>query len=199
MRDAENIAQVAALKPDCMGFIFYDKSPRYVGGLDPAVVKNIDPEIMKVGVFVNETPEIMISKVLEYDLDAVQLHGEETPAVCMEMTQICRVIKAFGVSDADDILFAVNNYADVADWLLFDTKTQQHGGSGRKFDWEFLSGYGGEAGFFLSGGISPEDAGEVAGINIKGLWAIDINSRFEKEPGVKDVEKLKEFFKTIKR
>ncbi|WP_316807301.1 phosphoribosylanthranilate isomerase [Pedobacter agri] len=200
MKFAANIAAVASLQPDYMGFIFYDKSPRFISDVSAELIKYIPSEIKTVGVFVDEELDIVKKKVNLYQLKAVQLHGSESPGFCSELKsafQGLEVIKAFGVDE--DFDFAVlDNYNDSVDYFLFDTKTKAHGGSGKTFDWKILDSYKLDKPYFLSGGIDLEHAGAIAGIKDERLYALDINSRFETEPGVKDVEKIKEFVTKIK-
>lgn len=183
MCDPRNIAAVAALKPDFMGFIFYKKSPRFVGALSPETVRNIPASIKKVGVFVNEEMAVIEKIVAEYGLDFVQLHGDESVAFCRALKGKCGVIKATSIVRAP-------LYEKVVDYLLFDTPTPQYGGSGKRFDWSELQNYTGDTPFFLSGGIGVEHGSEVRALDV---FAVDVNSRFETQPGMKDIELLKEF------
>lgn len=183
MCDPRNIASVAALKPDFMGFIFYKKSPRYVGALSPETVRGIPASIKRVGVFVNEEITVIEKMVEEYGLDFVQLHGDESVEFCRALKEKCGVIKATSIARAP-------LYEDVADYLLFDTPTPHYGGSGQRFDWSELQNYKGSTPFFLSGGIGVENGREVKALDV---FAVDINSRFETQPGFKNVELLKDF------
>jgi len=195
MKFAANIASIASLQPDYLGFIFYDKSPRFISDVSAELIKYIPSEIKTVGVFVNEDLEIVKKKVNLYQLKAVQLHGDESPAYCSALKDAfnsLEVIKAFGVNE--DFDFAVlDNYVAVVDYFLFDTKTKAHGGSGKTFDWKMLNGYKLDKPYFLSGGIDLEHVAAIAGIEDSRLYAVDINSRFEVEPGVKDAEKIRAF------
>jgi len=141
MKDPENIEAVADLDPDYMGFIFYERSSRYAGSLDPIVTRKLSSRICRVGVFVNETASEILKTVDKYQLQAVQLHGDETPATCrlIKRTGIC-TIKALPVGEAETV-DAAKAYASVCDYLLFDTKTDLYGGSGKKFNWELLNTY----------------------------------------------------------
>ncbi|MEI9921820.1 MAG: phosphoribosylanthranilate isomerase [Bacteroidota bacterium] len=180
MRDAANIRAVAELKPDYMGFIFYEKSPRFVGTDFKIPVKNA------VGVFVNESTE----RILEKDVSIVQLHGDETPAQCQELKDKgLTVIKAFSIDD--DFDFAKTKDYKV-DYFLFDTKGQYYGGNAKAFNWNKLREYDQKIPFFLSGGLNAEnlkDLGTLKGMN---LYAIDLNSGVEDSPGVKNIGKIKE-------
>jgi phosphoribosylanthranilate isomerase len=198
MRDAENIRQLADLNPDYIGFIFYPKSKRYVDFIDEVVLDALPESIKKTGVFVNEDFDVVVEKVKRFKLDAVQLHGNESPAYCAKLRDSkLQVIKAFGIDSEFDFI-ELNDYKDVVDYFLFDTKTDQHGGSGKTFDWNILSGYNLQIPYFLSGGLSLEHLAEIKKIDDSRLYALDLNSKFELEPGLKDIGKLKTVFNEIK-
>ena len=199
MRDSANIHEVARLNPDLMGFIFYPKSKRYVGeGFDPALVKSVMPEVQTVGVFVNEETDKVISLVRKYNLGFVQLHGNESPAICHKIREIgVKVMKAFGVHDNFD-WSVLDSYVNSCDYFLFDTSTKDYGGSGQKFDWETLNNYKIQHPFVLSGGIAAEDALAIKKICHPQLAGIDINSCFELEPGLKDVAKIRRFMNEVR-
>ncbi len=191
MKFPTNIMEVAALNPDFMGFVFYPKSPRYAEPLDVNVLNKIPRRILKIGVFVNEIEDEILEKVKKYSLQGVQLHGSESEELCytLKMTGLI-VLKAFPIAVASD--FSVTeHYEGTCDFFLFDTKTSDHGGSGRKFDWTLLNEYNGETPFLLSGGISAADAGSVRQINHPQFRGVDLNSKFEISPGLKDVELLR--------
>ncbi|RQO77172.1 N-(5'-phosphoribosyl)anthranilate isomerase [Pedobacter sp. KBW01] len=199
MRLAANIAAVAELQPDYLGFIFYDKSPRLISDVSAELIKYIPAEIKTVGVFVNEDIEKVKEKVSTFKLKAVQLHGNESQEYCAGLKAgfpDVEVIKAFGIDE--DFDFAVlAAYLDVADYFLFDTKTKAHGGSGKTFNWSVLDRYTYSKPYFLSGGIDLEHATAIKNISDDRLYALDINSRFETEPGLKDAVKIKEFIKEM--
>jgi len=195
MKFAANIAAVASLQPDYLGFIFYEKSPRFISDVSAELIKYIPSEIKTVGVFVNEDLETVKKKVNLYQLKAVQLHGSESPEYCRELKSTfssLEIFKAFGV-DEDFDFTQLNGYVDMVDYFLFDTKTKAHGGSGKTFDWKILEDYKYNKPYFLSGGIDLEHVEAISTIKDERLYALDINSRFETEPGVKDVEKIKAF------
>ena len=194
----DNFAEVAALKPDFVGLIFYQKSPRFVEMGQNEKLKQKLTNVKKVGVFVNTDKDYIISKVSEYNLDLVQLHGNETPEFCAEIRKFLPVIKAFGISSASDIESA-NKYAQYVDYLLFDTKTKGYGGSGVKFDWQILQNSKISKPFLLSGGISLDDLESIKALNINNLAGVDLNSRFEDAPGLKNIENLKQALKILKR
>jgi len=198
MRIPENIAAVAALKPDFMGFIFYPKSPRFAEPLDISVLNSLPKSIKKIGVFVNEDLDNILTIVYKYKLDGVQLHGAELVEMCRELHETgLIVIKAFPIADAYN--FKVTKaYEGVCDYFLFDTKTDAYGGSGIKFNWNILNEYKGKTPFLLSGGIAADDAEAILKIDHPKFAGIDLNSKFEVSPGLKNVEMLKEFITEIK-
>ncbi|MGN7990047.1 phosphoribosylanthranilate isomerase [Pedobacter sp. 22226] len=201
MRLAANIATVAELQPDYMGFIFYEKTPRVISEVSAELIKYIPSEIKTVGVFVNEDLEKVKERVHLLKLKAVQLHGGESPEYCVELKStfpVLEVIKAFGI-DEDFGFSALEPYLDVVDYFLFDTKTKIHGGSGKTFNWSVLDRYTHTKPYFLSGGIDLEHAAAIKNINDERLYALDINSRFETEPGLKDAEKIKAFIKEMNK
>jgi phosphoribosylanthranilate isomerase len=226
MRDAQNIRDVAALDIDLMGFIFYPKSPRFVSLISSqaGIIPDYSPErlnmavnadgkagyifpkrIKRVGVFVDEMPQTIITYVYNYSLDYIQLHGKETPTLIDNLRRTLvpdlvpdiKVIKAFGITSADD-LQQCEAYEGYADLFLFDTRTPLKGGSGRQFNWSVLEAYHGRTPFLLSGGIGPEDADRVKAFHHPQCVGIDVNSRFETAPAMKDVELLSKFIKQIK-
>jgi phosphoribosylanthranilate isomerase len=199
MRETENILAAAQLMPDFLGFIFYHKSPRYAGaGLDPVILSSLPADIRKTGVFVNTDFNVIQETVAKYSLDVVQLHGNESPDLCARIKNSgLQVIKAFNISDSiDPMLFA--DFSETTDYFLFDAKSLKFGGSGQKFDWSLLDTNDPEHPFFLSGGIGPEDIDNIAGISNQSFNGIDLNSRFEIKPGLKDIEKLKIFINELK-
>ncbi|MDY0906453.1 phosphoribosylanthranilate isomerase [Pedobacter sp. CFBP9032] len=199
MKLAANIAAVAALRPDYLGFIFYDKSPRLISDVSAELIKYIPAEIKTVGVFVDEELDVVKKKINLYQLKAVQLHGSESPGYCAALQSISgeiEVIKAFGI-DEDFDFNVLKEYMDAVDFFLFDTKTKAHGGSGKTFDWKMLDDYKLDKPYFLSGGIDLQHAAAIKQIKDSKLYALDINSRFEVEPGVKDVEKVKAFINIL--
>lgn len=200
MKHPQNIEALGNLPVNFMGLIFYPKSPRYAGELAPEELLLLLPDhIRKVGVFVNPEMDELIEIVKDYQLHYVQYHGQETPEFISEAKSALKgvkTIKAFNVSKADDFE-STTQYSGIVDYFLFDTKTQQHGGSGLKFDWKILNAYQGETPFFLSGGITPEDVEAIKSLKHPKLFAVDINSKFELEPGLKDISKIENFTKEI--
>ena len=199
MRETENIRQVLALQPDYMGFIFYEKSSRFVGDeLDEDLLKSFPFTTRKVGVFVNAPAAYILDMYKKYELDYVQLHGEELPDFCKNLKHKgVNIIKAFSV-DKDFNFGKLQNYKPYCDFFLFDTKGDQKGGNGTTFDWNILNKYDNEKPFFLAGGIDSENAHQA--IEIKGLkiYSLDVNSKFEIKPGLKNIEKLEELMSIIK-
>lgn len=217
MRDSDNIRQVAALGIDWMGMIFWSKSPRNVtmipsyAGIIPDwapkdAIMTDRPHLKRVGVFVNEMPQNIITRVVNFQLDLVQLHGHETPTLIRNLRRTIdpdikpgiKFIKAISVSCRDDIA-AYKTYADCVDYFLFDTKCPTVGGSGQQFDWSVLDAYDGKVPFLLSGGIGPDDAERIRAFHHPMCIGIDLNSRFETAPGMKDVERLRTFLSHLSR
>ena len=191
MREPENIREIADLKPDYMGFIFYSLSKRYAGEMDPAIADKIPPEINKTGVFVDADLNEILRFVKKYKLDAVQLHGVEPADLCIELKeQGLEVIKAFGIDSIFDFS-VMKKYEGAADHFLLDTKTSGHGGSGKTFDWELLKQYPYNTSYFLSGGLSNDNLKETEGIEDERLYALDLNSRFEISAAIKNVQEVK--------
>lgn len=212
MKYVDNIQQVAELQPDYLGFIFYEKSKRNFEGIIPDLPKSIK----KTGVFVNEIPEILVSLVDEYQLQAIQLHGDESVTYIQQLktlfderfkemspklkskTKPVEIIKVFGIKDAFDFN-VLEPYEEVVDFFLFDTKGKERGGNGVTFNWQVLNKYNSKKPFFLSGGIGVEEADAVKNILKTDLpvYALDVNSRFETKPGLKSVDNLKKFIREI--
>ena len=191
MKYASNIREAALLKPDFMGFIFYPGSKRFVGAdFDPYILSLLPAEINKTGVFVNPSLEDTVRFIKAYGLDYVQLHGEESPGQCLALRKYVKVIKAFGVHAGFDFKIT-EGYEESCDYLLFDTYTKAHGGSGKSFDPDLLTNYTGRLPFFLSGGIGLEEIANLHLIHHPRLAGVDVNSRFETEPGLKNISELK--------
>ena len=198
MKYPENIIEVGALLPDYMGFIFWRKSARYFDGDIPLLPKSIK----KTGVFVQASVEEIVSKINKYDLRAVQLHGEESVEFCeilkSKIPNETEIIKVFSILDSFDFE-VLKPFESVCDYFLFDTKGKLPGGNGTAFDWKILENYPSTKPFFLSGGIGMEEINEVKQVlkTILPLYAIDINSKFEVEPGLKNKKNLELFIKAI--
>lgn len=199
-----NVSEVAQLLPDYLGFIFYEKSPRNFSGAIPALPANIG----KVGVFVDASLQFISEKIQKYQLDVVQLHGEESAQFCRELRAVnlspkhgpVKIWKVFGIRDSFDFS-RLAAFEGVVDRFLFDTKGKAKGGNGYTFNWEVLNEYSSKTPFVLSGGIGLEEVPQLKAIlkTTLPVVAIDINSRFEIEPGLKDIEKLKRFTNELSR
>lgn len=200
MKYQDNISQVAKLQPDYLGLIFYDKSPRFVD----QDISNLSSNNKKAGVFVNASISEIIEKTNTYHLQAIQLHGEESPEFCLELKhrykevteKSIEIIKVFSIKDNFDFSI-LEPYENVCDYYLFDTKGKHPGGNGYVFDWSVLKEYPSTKPYFLSGGIGINEIEQLKtflnSLESKYCYAIDVNSKFEIEAGLKDIEKLKEF------
>ncbi len=222
MRDADNIREVSELDIDMMGFIFWKDSPRFVrmisshAGIIPdyseeRLNKNsgkvVDDQhrIKRVGVFVDDMPQTIVTRIYNYELDYVQLHGEESRIMIDNLRRTLepdirtgvKIIKTISVSSAEDIEKTME-YEGCVDLFLFDTKCPTMGGSGDKFDWSVLSAYKGNVPFLLSGGIGMDDVDKIKSFQHPQFAGVDVNSCFETEPGVKDVEKLRLFVEKLR-
>ncbi|MFZ6012291.1 MAG: phosphoribosylanthranilate isomerase [Bacteroidota bacterium] len=188
MREAQNIAEVAEQQPDYMGFIFYEKSPRYVGqNFSPG---QLPASIKRVGVFVNERSPEIVNQVRRHQLDYVQLHGSETSQQCEQLrADNIKIIKVFSIDD--DMSFEVTKpYQGVVDFFLFDTKGQYYGGNARTFNWEVLTRYDQQTPFFLSGGLSASNIRGISVLKGMNIHALDVNSGVELSPARKDINKI---------
>lgn len=210
MKYVENIQQVAEVQPDYLGFIFYDRSPRNFEGIIPELPKGIK----KVGVFVNEYIEIVVSLIQEYQLDVVQLHGDESVEYIEKLKEAFQtaeeeliaqlkkkrkpktieIVKVFGVKDEFDFSI-LKPFETTVDFFLFDTKGKERGGNGITFNWKVLENYNSTVPFFLSGGIGLKELPEVQNLIESNLplpiHALDVNSKFETKPGIKSVKDIK--------
>ena len=190
LRSPDNIRDVAALYPDFIGFIFYERSKRYVGASFemPAA---LPPTVKRVGVFVDADPAFMTATVSRYGLDFVQLHGGESVETCAIRKETgVGVIKVFGIGAAMDFA-ALAPFEHVVDFFLFDTKTDGYGGSGKTFDWKLLDSYPLTTPFFLSGGLTIDHLAAIGNWHHPKLFALDFNSGVEDAPGLKSIDKIK--------
>ena len=196
MKLENNISEISKLNPDFMGFIFWPKSKRF---FNEKFIR-ISDKINKVGVFVNQDYDFIIDKINNFELDFVQRHGEEDYQFCKKIKTQCKLIKVFNIG-ADFDFEILNSFESVCDYFLFDTKGDSYGGNGIKFDWKLLKKYPSKKPFFLSGGIDLKDFTEI--LEIKELKiplvGIDINSKFEYEPGLKNIKKVEELLKKMKK
>jgi len=187
----EDLQRLAEYAVDYAGFIFYEKSPRFAAQKIDARTVRETTGIRKVGVFVNAPLEQVQRTIADYGLDMVQLHGDETPAYCAVLRESVPVIKAFRVGENVNWEELLGAYLPVTDYFLFDTEAgKAYGGTGKRFNWELLQTYPYQHPFFLSGGIGLEETAEVMQLQMPALFAVDVNSRFETAPGVKDMDKV---------
>lgn len=199
MRDSENIKSLLRLRPDYVGFIFYEKSKRFVGTPINREVLNAFPKMtQKVGVFVNAELAYMEQQIERYGLDMVQLHGAESPETCRVLKSRVKVIKVFSVGTAFDFKKTAA-YKPHCDYFLFDTKCKNYGGSGVTFNWDILNAYDNEIPFFLSGGVSLDNFEKVEELTHLNIHAVDVNSRFEIQPALKDISKVKRLIEKIRK
>lgn len=225
MREPENIRAVSALGIDMIGFVFWPDSPRFVrmissqAGIIPdysverlnkgrgKVEAPADEVVLpkRVGVFVDDMPQSIVTRVFNYDLDYVQLHGEERRVMIENLRRTLepdikpgvKIIKALSIGSPEDVS-RYKEYEGVVDLFIFDTKCKTVGGSGEQFDWDVLKLYDGQTPFLLSGGIGPDDVERVKSFSHPQFAGVDLNSRFEIEPGLKDVEALRQFIQAIR-
>lgn len=199
MRDPENIRElIDQVKPDWMGLIFYPKSPRFVSDQSANQVAGFP--VKKVGVFVNEEEDQILKRIRDFDLSAVQLHGQETPDFVESLSKktSAEIWKVISVREQIDWQ-SLKDYLPFVNKFLFDTATSAHGGSGQKFDWKVLETYPFDKGFLLSGGLDEESVDGILALadKLPQLQGVDLNSRFEDAPGLKNIEKLQKFKKRI--
>jgi phosphoribosylanthranilate isomerase len=199
--EMKQLRQLDGLEIDFAGLIFYKDSPRYIGEkISKNELKNADFDLKKVGVFVNPEMIEVLDAIEDYGLDVVQLNGEESPGMCEDLAGEVEVIKAFRVGADSDIDKMIGPYDAVCDYYLFDTKPVYPSppGTGKQFDWKILTNAKIEKPFFLSGGISPQDAAKVQAFKHPDFFGVDINSKFEKSPGVKDMGAILGFRQAFK-
>ncbi|WP_372919910.1 phosphoribosylanthranilate isomerase [Salegentibacter sp.] len=208
MKQPKNISEVAELQPDYMGFIFYEKTPRYF----EAEIPQLSPGIKKTGVFVNASVDYILEKVKKNKLQTVQLHGGESAEFCQELKIIfagmdrMEIIKVFSVKEEFDFS-ELQEFEESVDYFLFDTKGKTKGGTGETFNWELLKDYPSSTPFFLSGGIGPEEVDDIKKLQKhfeqqgkpEVFYAVDVNSKFELEPGMKDPNLLQKFSEKLKK
>ncbi len=193
MKYQDNINDVASLQPDYLGFIFHQASPRNFTGGIPKLSESIE----KVGVFVDEKVEFISRQIEKHKLSVIQLHGHESPETCRLLKSSgIKVIKVFSIKNEFEFSI-LEPYEKVCDYFLFDTKGKLPGGNGYTFDWSVLHNYPSTKPFFLSGGIGLKQVEKLHEFKnspaSKYCYAIDVNSKFEVEPGIKNIELLKEF------
>lgn len=203
MTDIAQLKELEAIGVDFAGLIFYPQSPRYAtkAGLTPELLKKEKLRINRVGVFVNEDQDTVLRTVDKWKLDMVQLHGDESPRYCEHISNHINTIKAFRIGDNENIPYKTFPFNEVVDLYLFDTMGKQYGGTGEQFKWDLLRHAQVKKPYFLSGGIGPDDVGQLAQFckNEQKIFAIDVNSKFEVSPGVKDMKKVGAFFNALKK
>ena len=201
MTRLDQIRRLEELGVEFAGLIFYPRSPRYVGrsALEPEALKRERLNINRVGVFVNATVDEILRTVDEWRLHMVQLHGDESVKFCEQVSNHVTTVKAFRVSNGNDLAWRIHPYREAADMFLFDSAGASYGGKGVAFDWALLEKAEVGKPFFLSGGIGPEDAGRLKDFAARqsDLFAVDVNSRFETSPGIKDMDKVADFCRTL--
>lgn len=200
--DLNQLRKLDELDIDYAGMIFYPQSPRYVlKKLSGKEVKDLDLSLTKVGVFVNASEEEIMQQIEDFGLDLVQLHGDETASFCNRISDHIKVMKAFRISDLEtNIDWLVKEYDEVCDYYLFDKgNAGLYGGTGEKFNWNLLEKANIGKPFFLSGGISAEDVAALKKFHHPFFYGVDVNSRFETEPGIKDIKLIKEFVNELKK
>lgn len=202
MTSLDQLHQLGDMGVEFAGMIFYHKSPRFVmRHLKGHEVKKARLKVFKIGVFVNSSYEEVMNHVDNYGLDMVQLHGDERPYFCERISNYISVIKAFRISDDDNIEWKIKDYYADSDMFLFDTDGKGYGGTGKKFDWKLLAGLNINKSFLLSGGIQPGDEQSILKLMndpvAKNLFSIDINSRFEVSPGLKNMEAVETFINNL--
>jgi phosphoribosylanthranilate isomerase len=202
MRQPDNIRQVAATGVDWIGFIFWKGSKRFCT-TQPGEWETDDADnackhpFRKVGVFVNAPAEEMMETAAAYQLDYLQLHGNESPELCHSLHKRgFSLIKAFSIATAEDLL-PTKAYEGRTDYYLFDAACPGYGGSGKSFDWSLLNAYDGETPFLLSGGLNPASLEAIQQFRHPRFAGIDLNSGFESSPGLKDIDKLTLFVKQL--
>lgn len=201
MRDAHNIKEIALLKPDFLGFIFYEPSPRNAIGIDKDIFPTLPDYIEPVGVFVDEDIQTIINTTSYYGIKTIQLHGNETPEFCHSLKEMgYEVLKAIRIPilAGADFFKALEKYEGSINLFVFDTEGKAPGGNGSKFDWDSLENYNLEIPYLLSGGISLQDEDYIIHRLPQRCLGVDINSKFEVSPGLKDSEMIKKFINKIK-
>ena len=193
MSDAKNIAEIASLSPDFMGFIFYPESIRFIKDEKSIDIMKNHPKVKKVGVFVNSSIDYIQQKIKRHNFSYIQLHGGESVDFCsnLKKNSSCKIIKSFGIDENFDFSIA-NAYQSIVDYIMFDTKSSRYGGSGISFNWQLLKNYQAKLPIFLSGGLSVENINKVKKLPFIKIFALDFNSKLEKEKAIKDLDLVKQ-------
>lgn len=204
MTDLQQMHQLGTLGVEFAGMIFYPRSPRFIlRHLNGEQVKRARLKVYKVGVFVNAAYDEILNHIENFGLDMVQLHGDETPRFCEKVSNYIQTIKAFRIGEDENIAWKIKDYRDSCDMYLFDTMAAVYGGTGKKFNWDLLRGQQFEKPFFLSGGIGPNDVAAFQSFRTdpicNNLFALDVNSKFEISPGVKNMELVRSFVEAVRK
>ena len=195
----EDFVALDKLRVDFVGFIFYEKSKRFVGNHAEAFFEKLSSKhVKKTGVFVNEAFEKILTKAEQFHLDFIQLHGNESPEFCEEIRKDYPVIKVFSIDEQFDFS-SLEQYRDACDYFLFDAKGKLPGGNSISFDWNLLKNYKLDIPFFLSGGISPQQVAQILSFRHPAFYGIDVNSGFEISPGIKNIPMLETFIHQIRK
>jgi len=186
---------------DYAGLIFYEGSPRFIGAhnLDASILKQNEITIKRIGVFVNAKEDEILKAVQDWKLEMVQLHGEESPVFCEKISNHVKTIKAFRVKEEESLAYKVAPYENAVEYYLFDAMGKQYGGTGNKFDWKVIAEANIQKPYFLSGGLGPNDVADIQAFTQtnSNCFAIDVNSRFEVKPGIKNLEIVKTFAESL--
>jgi phosphoribosylanthranilate isomerase len=197
----DQLLALQAMGVNYAGLIFYDGSPRFVGAhhLKPSMLKQNDISIKRIGVFVNASEDEILQAVDDWELEMVQLHGEESPVFCEKISNHVKTIKAFRVNEEESLAYKVNPYQNAVEYFLFDAMGKQYGGTGNKFDWKVIAEANIDKPYFLSGGLGPDDVDSIQAFvqTNSNCFAIDVNSRFEFKPGVKNLEIVRNFTESL--
>lgn len=198
-KNPDNIQKISSLWPDYMGFIFYPWSKRYICDLDPRIVRSLPSSVLPVAVFVDSEYQDIVAITKKYKIKIIQLHGKESPVLCHQLrTSWYIVIKQFSVDNNFDFK-TIKPYKWLIDYVLFDTKIESHGGSGQVFDWRILKKYRYHIPFFIAGGVGVENITEILSIKHPYLYAVDINSKVESAPWIKNIKEVSQCINAVKK
>ena len=197
----EQLLALQEIGVDYAGLIFYEGSPRFIGAhnLDASILKQNEITIKRIGVFVNAKEDEILKAVDDWKLEMVQLHGEESPVFCEKISNHVKTIKAFRVKEEESLAYKVAPYENAVEYYLFDAMGKQYGGTGNKFDWKVIAEANIQKPYFLSGGLGPDDGADIQAFTQtnSNCFAIDVNSRFEVKPGIKNLEIVKTFAESL--
>ncbi|MEY3541342.1 MAG: hypothetical protein RLZZ204_154 [Bacteroidota bacterium] len=197
----EQLLALQEIGVDYAGLIFYEGSPRFIGAhnLEATILNQNEITIKRIGVFVNAKEDEILEAVDDWKLEMVQLHGEESPVFCEKISNHVKTIKAFRVKEEESLAYKVAPYENAVEYYLFDAMGKQYGGTGNKFDWKVIAEANIQKPFFLSGGLGPDDVADIQAFTQtnSNCFAIDVNSRFEVKPGIKNIEIVKTFAKRL--